>query len=406
MTRLASGRRFIDELVSDPLLFSYAWAIVAGHVVVWLFFARTNVLVVLGDRNDPICWPFFEDCWRFRFGDAAQVSWVLVAYAVLLMVAGAALVWRRGGPAWIALLLLVLFVAAIVALDYRLRANEFYMLFWLNGVFLVWPHRRLAIPVVVVSFYFWAGVLKLNYEWLSGSVLYYPLWLIPAELTTAACAYVVVLELMFSWGLLARRAWICWLALGQFALFHLQSLSQIHWFYPALMATMLSWFVLARVHAATGPSIAVPAVMPGAKWRSACVLFAAFGAFQMAPRLYRGDHVLTGQGRVFALHMFEARQVCEIEVTLHYANGQRATVDLQRRELAPRMICDPVIYFNRVQNLCRSRRPGGALRDLDVTMKARRTTDAAFTVVIDERAFCSQAHSYSLLANNRWLKAP
>ncbi len=107
------------------------------------------------------------------------------------------------------------FLIGIVSLDYRLRANEFYMLFWLNGVFLVWRHRRWAMPLLLISFYFWAGRLKLNHEWLSGSVLYGDLWFISPQYVPAACTYVVILEMVFIWGLLARHRWVRLLTLGQ-----------------------------------------------------------------------------------------------------------------------------------------------------------------------------------------------
>jgi hypothetical protein len=42
------------------------------------------------------------------------------------------------------------------------------------------------------------------------------------------------------------RRWIVLLTLGQLVLFHLQSLAQIHWFYPLLMSAILSWFPLMR----------------------------------------------------------------------------------------------------------------------------------------------------------------
>ena len=82
---------------------------------------------------------------------------------------------------------------------------------------------------------------------------------------------------------------------------------------------------------------------------------AAFAAFQLMPLLYRGDSTLNGQGRIFALHMFAARQVCEVSATLHYTSGNITTIDLKLESLPPRTICDPVMYDSRIQNICRAR---------------------------------------------------
>ena len=55
---------------------------------------------------------------------------------------------------------------------------------------------------MVVLFYFWAGLLKFNSEWLSGAALYKKPWLLPTGALPLACAYVLALETVFSWGLL------------------------------------------------------------------------------------------------------------------------------------------------------------------------------------------------------------
>jgi hypothetical protein len=64
-------------------------------------------------------------------------------------------------------------------------------------------------------------MLKLNYEWLTGAVLYHPLFIIPPRFVWVACTYVVTLEMIVIGGLLAKRAWVRGLTLGQLALFHL-----------------------------------------------------------------------------------------------------------------------------------------------------------------------------------------
>jgi hypothetical protein len=285
--------------------------------------------------------------------------------------------------------------------DYRFRLNELYMLFWLNVVFLLWPAKRWAIPLTMFSFYFWAGRLKLNHEWLSGSVLYADLWLIPEGAAPLACAYVVLLELVVSWGLLASRPAIVIGALGQFALFHVESLSQIHWFYPALMGTMLSWFVL-ELRLQSGPGRATLGVLlRGRAPKAAYGLLLAFGALQLAPLLYRGDFALTGQGRIFALHMFQARQLCEVSARIHDSSGTTTTRNLKLASLAPRSVCDPVIYYARMQNLCRSL---GRAGDADFFMKVKRTTEPEFTTIVDQPGFCQRVRNYAVFTNNDWMR--
>ena len=58
-----------------------------------------------------------------------------------------------------------------VLLDFRFRANQYYMATAIVAILLFWPHKRDALRILLVAFYFWAGTLKLNIEWLSGSTL-------------------------------------------------------------------------------------------------------------------------------------------------------------------------------------------------------------------------------------------
>jgi len=259
------------------------------------------------------------------------------------------------------------------------------------------------LPLVIVSFYFWAGLLKVNYEWLSGAGLYAPLWGIPSDLTWLACLYVVFLETVMIWGLLSSRAWLRGLTLAQLAIFHVQSLSQIHWFYPLLMATILAWFV---IELKTVPRRPEANLVDGASGRAPLASYAlvvVFAALQMVPLAYRGDHVLTGQGRVFALHMFQARQDCEVVARIEYENGSLHTRNLRLAQLPPRSVCDPVVYFNRAQNICRERQQEG-IKDLDLLMRVKRRTDPTFVTVVDEIRFCAKNHQYRLFENNLWIR--
>lgn len=382
---------------------AYGWALLATHAVVWLFFASTRILSGI-TTAEPFCWPYFESCWRWRLPSPAHVVLVQLVYLSVGLVAGAALAHRRWRPFWWSLVILNLVLFTIVSLDYRFRANEFYMLFWVNGVYLVWPQPRWAIPVTIISCYFWAGVIKLNYEWLSGAVLYSDLWLIPKPWVPVACAYVVGLEMVMIWGLLDRRRWVFTAVLAQLALFHVQSLSQIHWFYPVLMAAILSWFVLDRVVGAPGGRPDLATLFRGRAPVAAYAVMALFASMQLAPRLYRGDSTLTGQGRTLALHMFEARQQCEVTATPSLSGATDTRIDLKVSALPPRMICDPVVYFNRAQNLCRARRGADPAFDFRLVMRAKRTTDRDFQTIIDEPDFCAGKHEYRLFENNVWLR--
>lgn len=396
-------RRQLAEIERDPCLQRHAWAILAGHVIVALYFLDSDALSLLLSQNEAICWPFFADCWQMRFDSIVPIRLLLAGYGALIILMGIQLRRAQWRSWWWLLFCVNIYLFGLVSLDYRYRANEFYMLFWLNLVFLGAPKKRWSVPLILVSFYVWAGALKLNHEWMSGAVLYHPLWLIPKRLTAAACVYVVVLEMVMSWGLLARRRATRLAVLAQFALFHFESLSQIHWFYPALMCSMLFWFLMPALDWSPD-DVSVRALFTGRAPVAGYVVTGIFAAFQLAPLAYRGDPALTGQGRTLALHMFQARQICEITGTLHWTDRAPITIDLRLPTLPPRTICDPVVYFNRIQNICRSRHDNPALLDVDFLMRVRRTTDASFRTIVDEAMFCAKNYTYSPVLDNKWLR--
>ena len=377
---------------------------IGTHGAVWLFFVNTGVLGSVSAASEPYCWPFFEDCWRFRLPSPAHAILLTQCYLFIVLIAGAALFHGRPRIFWWTLLSANIALFGIVSLDYRLRANEFYMLFWINGVFLALPYTRWAVPVTIASFYFWAGTLKLNEEWLSGSVLYRDLWLIPKWLVPAACAYVVLLEMVMIWGLLAAQTWILVAVLVQLALFHIQSLSQIHWIYPLLMATMLSWFVIERRLGDVEGRASLRALLLGRAPRSTYTIVIVFAGMQMVPILYRGNSTLTGQGRLFALHMFEARQQCEVFATPSSGIGAGQPINLKVPSLSPRMVCDPIVYLNRAQNMCRNEGARDRRFDLHLFMRAKRATDTEFETIVDQPDFCTGRHQYRLFRSNQWVR--
>lgn len=130
------------------------------------------------------------------------------------------------------------------------------------------------------------------------------------------------------------------------------------------MAIILSWFLFESSASSTEASLS--RLVRGGAPRQVYILAAVFGSLQLLPLAFKGDHTLTGQGRIFALHMFEARQDCEVFVRIHQPDGSVTVRDLKLPQLPPRVVCDPVVYFNRAQNLCR----GGLPHDAAVSRTA------------------------------------
>ena len=429
--------RQIAEIASDRVLRLYGVALAYVNVLAGVYWVvRRDVTRIVSDTYQPICWPFWENCHEWRVFSAEQVSVVLWAYLALSVAVGACFLSKRSVAwGWWGLLAISLVRVALLFQDFTLRLNQHYMANWATLAFLFFPARRALVPALLVSFYFWAGVLKLDLEWLSGAALYNreKLW-VPEALVPASCVYVVVLEMVLIWGLYARRAWVFWATLAQVVVFHIWSWPIVGFFYPMLMFGLDSIFATARLLDPPGadetigdgsrfprldPSVEDRSLStePGSPWASpwqvltepgvrvaALVLLTGFAFTQFLPKVFPGDEAITGEGRLFALNMFDARVVCQGYAMVTTADGRQKKTAFSNRSYSKRIACDPVLYFNLARNECRRERRGAALVRLDLHLRSRRTTEPELRDVIDIPDFCNARITYDMWRPNEWIQ--
>jgi hypothetical protein len=297
------------------------------------------------------------------------------------------------------------FKVALMSLDFRMRLNQHIMAFWITLAFLFFPNKTRVTKLVIVLFYFWAGMLKLNHEWLSGSALYEMPWFVPASMVAVACTYVVILEIVFAWLLLLDRTWLAWATFAQLCLFHFVSFPVVGFFYPMTMYAILAIFPLTW--------LAKKRETPGTlAWlgnfnvsQQAFALALVFSALQLIPRLMPGDTALTGEGRLFALHMFDTKTVCEAVAIVKNRDGTGKRIDLDIVHPA-RIHCDPIVYLSRARNLCEKERATNPnFANLDLSLRTRRSSESELQTIVNQPDFCGKELSYSLLSHNDWIIA-
>jgi hypothetical protein len=390
-------RRNVREIAADPALRAYGAALALLHVLGFLNWRLAHPLAeVLAPSQPPICWPFFEAChaWRPSAGALEAMLWVYLALAIVTL-AGFARA-RLAGPAWCALGLLLLVNASLLFQDYRLRLNQHYMAAWVTLAFLLVPGKRRAIPYLVLCFYVFAGLLKFDRDWISGAALYgiRPLG-VPEALIPAACVYVILLELVVVFGLLARNPWVFMICFAQVLLFHVASWPIVGFFYPTLMFAILAIFPLLRW--LPGPSRPLG--------RGGYALLGAFAALQALPHLFPGDSAVTGEGRLFALHMFDAPLECQAWATIHASEDRERDVALRAGPLPPRIRCDPIVYWNLAKGLCRRFGRDARFIDLDLHLRTRRRGESEVRPVVELAGFCRADPSYDLWRPNPWIRS-
>ena len=394
-------RRNLEEISGDPRLRSFGALLALAQLFAAIWWWHSDLAATLARGSEALCWPFFPGCAAFRVLSRPTLEAIVLGFGALALVD--ALLYARTrtvAHAYVLAIALELVRAALVFQDFRLRLNQHYMAFFAALVFLFLPQKRRNLRILVVLFYFWAGTLKLSREWLSGAALYAKPWLVPHALIPAACAYVAVLELFLVWGVLARTRWIYLASLCQLVLFAIVSVPVVGAYYPLLMLVLLSVFPLFRsereLPAALGPRLRAT---PAPTWG----MVAAFSALQLWPRIQPGDPAITGEGRWLALHMFDARVVCQGFALVTHDERPIDHVDLQGA-LATRIRCDPIVYLDRARALCRQMHDAGATGlDLAVQLDARRSTDPSLRPVLRLRHFCTAAPHYDPFGFNAFI---
>lgn len=390
--------RNVAEIGADKALLRYGIAL--GMVEVLTAVWAWKFVPGLTPTTPPICWPILQDCIGYRVLDAPGLyTWISIIGG-LGCLAAISFATRRPRAGWVLLSASTLLKVAFVLLDFRLRRNQHYMGLAATGVFLLWPHKRDGLRLLIVAFYFWAGSLKLNSEWLTGSTLYRPVWLFEGWGLIAACSYVVVLELGLVWGALTRHPLWFWGTLAQLATFHLFSWPVVGFFYPVLMALLLSIFPLVAQDRRGSDSLLQRLVHLRAP-KSVYALFIIFGCLQLGPRLLPGDSALTGEGRFLMLHMFDSRPVCERQLSLRSPDGDVALIENQ--ELSTRIRCDPWVLYAAGQNVCRGLGDNPDNLEVDMLMKSRRGNQDELHTYVDERSICKRDLRYHWWRHNEWI---
>jgi hypothetical protein len=215
---------------------------------------------------------------------------------------------------------------------------------------------------------------------------------------TASCVYVLMLETVLIWFLLWEGSRWGWAILLQLAVFHLFSWPIVGFFYPTLMFAILTIYPLSW-RKKNRESLPRFLAEPTRAWPAYAVV-GLFSLAQLLPRFMPGDTALTGEGRVFALHMFDAKPECEAYATVRRSDGSVRTVDLQIKH-PMRIHCDPITYRSLAHSLCEKEKDA---QSIDLTLRSRRSTEHTLHEIVQEADVCSKSLRYSLFSHNAWIR--
>ena len=375
-----------QEIQNSRVLTYFGAALAISHLLTFFYWMRGGNLL-LKYLRDPfrICWPLFPKCYAFDISSDWMVHTILGFYAALAVINTLLfLINRWSRLAYFLSAILFFFKLAVFLQDYRFMGNYHYMLFWAQFAYLFLPNKTQTIMLLIPLFYFFAGSLKFNVEWLSSATFIRPVPL-PVKLVEWLCAYVPILEMLLVWGLISKNRFIFGMTFLQFVGFHSFSYLVVGFFYPGIMACLLSLYLLARrldIHAIYDHLhfLKLP--------RSSQAFLVIFALIQFTPYLYAGDPTLTAQGRMLSLNMLDAKSQCDDFIFLKYRNGVITEAPRLSRSVGVRLNCDPLVIFAEAYRYCRSEEAQTDFVDLDLGLAAKRTTDESYQQIFAIRNFC------------------
>ena len=378
----------IDEIQKDQNLRFYGLALALTHLWSFFYWNRNNFFVNAQSaiNSEVICFPFFPTCHSF-LASITPDNWqrVLYAYLGVGLLTCALFLKRSLVPAGLlAFAFVTLFKLALHLSNYNFMGNYHYMVHWVSLVFLFVPNKKRTIQWLIIGFYFFAGLLKLNIDWLSGAAMIQTP-LITGNLLRASLVYVLFLELIFVFGLIHHNRWVRWLVLAQFLGFHIFSWHIVGFYYPMMMFSLLAVFFLEEYRLRkTGSN------QPDSQLSLSRLGLAALALFvfmQMIPYLLKKDPSVSGLARLSSLNMFDSKTDCHGLLVGSTTQGQ-VHLAPPLKNMGVRLKCDPIVFLNQANQLCEKNRASKELNKLSLYLFSRRTTSHQYKKVLGIKEVC------------------
>ena len=393
----------IEEIRNYKTLRWYGVFLSLVHVVTFFFWHHTAfVYQYIPKTANTLCWPQIPFCESLRFLSPMGVQITLFLYLALALLT-VFLFLRKNTLAYAYWLFLFINVIKLYLffMDYRLMGNYHYMPFVISFAYLFIRQKLFFIPILIGSFYFFAGVLKLsNFEWLTGLAfpkgVRFPFFF-NEDIKMLLCFYVVCLEIIGTWLLILKTRWKM-AAYFQFIIFHIMSYFIVDYFYPAVMLCLLSVFLLMYIFRENVVKLSIRNTFFGILFLSLVIAGNILSVF------IPGDAALTGEGRYYGLNMYDANTECDSQIFLRFKNKTIQESFSAYREYSMRIQCEPYVDFNTVSKICSYYKSDPDFIDMDWSLYSKLGSDLSFQRIVNERDVCSKNLQYSSWKKNKWIK--
>lgn len=408
----------ISLLSQSKALAIYGAALCLGHLVTAYYWSQQDIADHFSKEfGYTFCWPFFPNCHDWRFFSEKAAAAIIYTYGIISVIA--CLLFLRAkttGLGYIGLCTLFLLKIALYSQSYGLMGNYHYMSLIIDFIYLFLPAGHLLLPLQVILFYFFAGALKIDMEWISGAsvpfdwiagkIPYHYIYTRP-HLMVPLSIYAAFMELVVVFGLLLRNRYFFWFSFLNLLGFHLFSWGIVGYLYPLIMICLIAIFPLLRIFPLSEErSIAeliVKIVRKPTKFVCLWLFIFCFSFLQVYHRALPGDSALTGQGRIFALNMLDATTECYSAAYAHVGD-EWISVGYERKQsnFAVRLWCEPYVYFQRAKAACREFSNTSGFQGVSLRLNVKRKMSPSYSTIISEKNICDKTYSAFFL--NSWIR--
>jgi hypothetical protein len=377
----------------------------------------------------------------------------LSAISLLILIVGAVgtiLNWHRMTLCLLALCGLFRFYL------YGMNVSEFenfdHVFFLVLFVFIFFQSRVTSILFVICLMYWCSCIVKISPSWLNGSVFTsvpggeLPLSFGKPPLIKVMCWSLILIELLFPFLFFSRRIGLRRLAWWTFLGFHIYSFFIIGYRFPLLMLGLLVPLYPLK----SEKPLVVGKMSAGIIAFGVCVLLISQYHF-----LIPGPRIVTQEGRLLGLFLYDANVSCRIKVEFDfendhvtiegdhyyrrgviYADGTSKFKDnlsvkvaqpreedkwifpdrsgvftwaekpIYNRFLAcsstKRVCCDPYVFYGYVSQL----RKNESISHVQVNLAVDINGHQKWATTVDEKDFIPEVLGYSFTRHNNWIRLP
>lgn len=371
------------------------------HLLTVFFWSTERPLsLILTNPSFRICWPHWESCSSLAWNHGS-VRALLILYLALALFSVILWITNSYRAAILGTLSTLILKNFIIAQDYRLGGNYHYIPTLLCLAFLILPHRTRTLPFFFWMIYFTAGILKIDHQWLSGAAINERLF--PSFVIQIGVWYVLVLEIIFSFFIFLKNRNLFWFFFLQIFLFHLFSWHLTRFFYPSVMLLMLSILVLLRD--IEKPSWGIIEVREFFREPTILAAVSIFIFLQLPQYYLPGKAALTGQGRSFALIMYDGRTDCQPHLSIWKNNQIKEELPLTAPWLITRIKCDPIIYKQLAERVCQWGKKDDRVEQIDLHLPIKYENEKEYRSIVSVNDICNKQLFYSNFFPNYWIRS-